>query len=123
MKTTYFSFVLLMSFCSVFCQSKSTLYIFQTNVSGTLFDTKTIDTIKVYSIETIVKTAWEENLDTDDINLSPSNFNWRSDTRKLESYRNLGLNNRKQDNYGRDLPIDMHTEVFQKVYSRSLLDR
>lgn len=121
MKTTYFSFVLLMIFSVAFCQTKPTIN--NSNTYTSLLDTNQTDSIKVYTMLMLGKTAWEDHFNKDKINLTPKNFNWFSDKQRIESIKNMALNIRQQDFCGRDLPVDINTMLIQQVYSRSLLDR
>lgn len=123
MRTTYFTFILVLLFSVAFGQTKSVKHQFITKVSPSLFDENKTDKIAVYSLNTLGKTAWENHLNSDKINLSPKNFNWFSDMQNIESYKKRVLNFRQQDNLGRDMPIDVHSEVIQKSYIRSLSDQ
>ena len=123
MKTKYLTFVLVLLVSTSFCQIQPVNTNFSTKVSSSLFDESNTDKITVYSLSTLGKTAWENHLNSDKINLSPKNFNWFSDMQNIESYKKRVLNFRQQDNLGRDMPIDVHSEVIQKSYIRSLSDQ
>jgi hypothetical protein len=123
MKTTYFTFILVLLFSVAFGQTKPVNHQFVTKVSPSLFDENKTDKMAVYSLNSLGKTAWENHLNTEKINLSPKNFNWFSDMQNIESYKKRVLNFRQQDNLGRDMPIDVHSEVIQKSYIRSLSDQ
>jgi hypothetical protein len=123
MKTKYLAFVLVLLVSNAFGQTKPINNNYTIKVSPYLFDKKKTDKITVYSLNSIGKTAWENHLNSDKINLSPKNFNWFSDMQNIESYKKRVLNFRQQDNLGRDMPIDVHSEVIQKSYIRSLSDQ
>lgn len=123
MKTKYLTFVLVLLVSTSFCQIQPVNTNFSTKVSSSLFDESKTDKITVYSLNTLGKTAWENHLNSDKINLSPKDFNWFSDMQNIESYKKRVLNFRQQDNLGRDMPIDVHSEVIQKSYIRSLSDQ
>ncbi|HOD10339.1 MAG TPA: hypothetical protein PKH91_06315 [Flavobacterium sp.] len=123
MKSTYFSLVLIMVFSVAFSQKKSATFDFKDNVSLTLFDTDTTDVVEVYSIQKLGKTAWNDSFDKDKINLSPKKFNWYTDSQRIESLKSMVSNVQRQDICGRDLPIDVHSEVIQNVYFKSMYDR
>ena len=120
MKTTFFSSVLVMLFSVAIGQTNSTNYNFKSNISEKLFDKDKTEVFEIYSLQMLGKTAWKEYLDTDKINLTPKKFNWYFDIRNIESFKNMALNVRKQDFCGRDLPIDIHTEVTQNIYLKSI---
>lgn len=119
MKSAYFTFILVLIFSSATSQIKSPFISFKNTLATTLFTTKKLDTVAVYSIQLLGKTSWKSYLDTDKINLLPKNFNWSKDMRRIENYKNMALNLRQQDICGRDLPADVHAEVVQKVYIRN----
>ena len=123
MKTKYLAFVLVLLVSAAFGQTQPVNKNFSTKVSPSLFDENKTNKITVYSLNTLGKTAWENHLNSDKINLSPKNFNWFSDMQNIESYKKRVLNFRQQDNLGRDMPIDVHSEVIQKSYIRSLSDQ
>lgn len=123
MKTKYLTFVLVLLVSAAFGQTQPVNTNFSTKVSSSLFDESKTDKITVYSLNTLGKTAWENHLNSDKINLSPKDFNWFSDMQNIESYKKRVLNFRQQDNLGRDMPIDVHSEVIQKSYIRSLSDQ
>ena len=120
---SYFTFVLVVLVSIAFGQTKPTHNNFKAKVSTSLFDEEKTNKITIYSLNTLGKTAWENHLNSDKINLSPKNFNWFSDMQNIESYKKRVLNFRQQDNLGRDMPIDVHSEVIQKTYIRSLSDQ
>ena len=124
MKTTYFTFILVMLFSVAFGQTKSTNNNFKTNFSETLFDINKTDTIKLYTIQILGKTAWNDSFNKEKINLSPKNFSWYTDAKRIESVKSMVSNVQRQDICGRDLPIiDIHSEVIQNVYFKSLYNR
>ena len=124
MKTTYFTFILVMLFSVAFGQTKSTNNNFKTNFSETLFDINKTDTIKLYNIQMLGKTAWNDSFNKEKINLSPKNFSWYTDAKRIESVKSMISNFQRQDICGRDLPIiDIHSEVIQNVYFKSLYNR
>lgn len=123
MKSTYFTFILVLLFSVAFGQTKPTNHNFKTKVFKTLFDLNKTDTIRVYNLNLLGKTAWKNSLDADKINLLPRNFDWYSDMKMIESYKSMAFNSRQQDGKGRDFPIDVHSDVVKNVYSKSLLDR
>lgn len=123
MKAIYFSFVFLMIYSVAFSQSKTTNYNFKSTISETVFGSDKTNSTVMYSFEMLAKKAWVDYIDTDKINLSPKNFGRSTDIRKIESYKNMVLNNPKQDVCGRDMPIDVHYEVTQRAYFRGLSDR
>ena len=123
MKTKYLTFVLVLLVSTSFGQIQPVNTNFSTKVSSSLFDESNTDKITIYSLNTLGKTAWENHLNSDKINLSPKDFNWFSDMQSIESYKKRVLNFRQQDNLGRDMPIDVHSEVIQRSYIRSLSDQ
>ncbi len=123
MKTKYLAFVLVLLVSAAFGQTQPVNTNFLTKVSPSLFDENKTDKITLYSLNTLGKRAWENHLNSEKINLSPKNFNWFSDMQNIESYKKRVLNFRQQDNLGRDMPIDVHSEVIQKSYIRSLSDQ
>ena len=124
MKTTYFTFILVMLFSVAFGQTKSTNNNFKTNFSETLFDINKTDTIKLYTIQILGKTAWNDSFNKEKINLSPKNFSWYTDAERTKSIKEMVSNVQRQDICGRDLPIiDIHSEVIQNVYFKSLYNR
>lgn len=122
MKTIYFSVLLALTVSSVFSQTKS-VFASHKNVSPTLFNEDKVNTLTYSSLEMLGKTSWNDYPDAASINLLPKNFNWHKDARKIESYKYWYRNSLKQDLCGRDLPADVHAEVIQNTYSRSLLER
>ncbi len=124
MKTTYFTFILVMLFSVAFGQTMSNNNNFKTNFSETLFDINKTDTIKLYTIQILGKTAWNDSFNKEKINLSPKNFSWYTDAKRIESDKSMVSNVQRQDICGRDLPIiDIHSEVIQNVYFKSLYNR
>lgn len=124
MKQSYFTFILLMLFAVAFGQSKPTNYNFQNTVSETLFDANNTEVVEIYSLQTLGKTAWQNHLDTTTISKLPKDFNWYTDSHRIESIKNMVSTVQKQDLCGRDLPpIDLHAEVIQNVYIKSLYVR
>lgn len=120
MKTSYFSIALLMIFSLSFSQNKTTYFTFKENIAPTIFNTQFNPSVEVLSLQMLGKSAWEYNFDKDKINLTPKYFSWDTDSRRIESTKNMISNVQRQDLCGRDLPIDIHSEVIQKVYLRSL---
>lgn len=120
MKTSYFSITLLMIFSLSFSQNKTTYFTFKENIAPTIFNTQSNPSVEVLSLQMLGKSAWEYNFDKDKINLTPKYFSWDTDSRRIESTKNMISNVQRQDLCGRDLPIDIHSEVIQKVYLRSL---
>lgn len=120
MKTSYFSIALLMIFSFSFSQNKTSYFTFKGNISPTIFNTQSNPSVEVLSLQMLGKSAWEYNFDKDKINLTPKYFSWDTDSRRIESTKNMISNVQRQDLCGRDLPIDIHSEVIQKVYLRSL---
>lgn len=124
MKTTYFTFILGVLFSVAFGQTKSTNYNFKNNISETLFDTDTTKVIDVYSLQKLGKTAWNDSFDKEKINLSPKKFSWYTDSKRIESLKDMISNIPRQDICGRDVPVtDIHSEVIQNVYFKSMYDR
>lgn len=124
MKTSYFSFVLLMIFSVAFSQNKTTLFNSKENISPTPFETDTTKVVEVYSLHKLGKKAWKDSLDKDKINLSPKKFNWHTDSKRIESLKSMVSTIQRQDACGRDVPIiDIHSEVIQNVYFKSLFNR
>lgn len=125
MKTSYFSFALLMTFSVAFSQNKDTTFNSKEIISLTLFDTNTTEAVEINSLQTLGKTAWNNSFDTAKINLSPKEFNnWYTDSKRIESVKNMISTVQRQDICGRDLPtIDIHSEVIQNVYNRNLYGR
>lgn len=120
---SYFTFVLVVLVSIAFGQTKPTHNNFKGKVSTSLFDEEKTNKITIYSLNTLGKTAWENHLNSEKINLSPKNFNWFSDMQNIESYKKRVLNFQQQDNFGRDMPIDVHSEVIKRTYIRSLSDQ
>ena len=120
MKTSYFSIALLMIFSFSFSQNKTTFFTFKENIAPTIFNTQSNPSVEVLSLQMLGKSAWEYNFDKDKINLTPKYFSWDTDSRRIESTKNMISNVQRLDLCGRDLPIDIHSEVIQKVYLRSL---
>ena len=120
MKTSYFSIALLMIFSFSFSQNKTTFFTFKENIAPTIFNTQSNPSVEVFTLQMLGKSAWEYNFDKDKINLTPKYFSWDTDSRRIESTKNMISNVQRQDLCGRDLPIDIHSEVIQKVYLRSL---
>ena len=120
---SYFTFVLVVLVSIAFGQTKPTHNNFKAKVLTSLFDEEKTNKITIYSLNTLGKTAWENHLNSEKINLSPKNFNWFSDMQNIESYKKRVLNFQPQDNFGRDMPIDVHSEVIKRTYIRSLSDQ
>ena len=120
---SFFTFVLVVLVSIAFGQTKPTHNNFKAKVSTSLFDEEKTNKITIYSLNTLGKTAWENHLNSEKINLSPKNFNWFSDMQNIESYKKRILNFQPQDNFGRDMPIDVHSEVIKRTYIRSLSDK
>ena len=120
MKTSYFSIALLMIFSFSFSQNKTTFFTFKENIAPTIFNTQSNPSVEVLSLQMLGKSAWEYNFDKDKINLTPKYFSWDTDSRRIESTKNMISNVQRLDLCGRDLPIDIDSEVIQKVYLRSL---
>ena len=123
MKTTYFTFLLLLFFSGAFSQTKPTFSDFKTKVNRSLFDKDNPATNVFYTFEMLGKTTWEDYPNAYTINLKPKHFSWYKDAKKLESYKNWFINNPKQDVCGRELPADVHSEVVQRIYSKNLFYR
>lgn len=125
MKTSYFSFALLMTFSVTFSQNKATPFESQeTTISLTLFDTNTTEADQINSLQTLGKTVWSNSFDTAKINLFPKEFNWYTDSKRIKSIKEMISTVQRQDICGRDLPtIDIHSEVIQNVYFKSLYNR
>jgi hypothetical protein len=123
MKTTYFTFLLLLFFSGTFSQIKPTFSDFETNLTPSLFDKDKTEANVFYTIEMLGKTTWEDHPNANTINLKPKQFSWYKDAKQLESYKNWFINNPKQDLCGRDLPPDVHSEVVQSIYSKNLFYR
>ncbi len=119
MKTTYFSFLFLLLFSVAFSQAKPTFGFYNSSITPSLFDVDKTNTMVVFSIETLGKTVWEDYPNAYSINLLPKNFNWCTDVRRIESYKNMAWNQGKQDMNGQDFPIDVHMQAIQGVYSKS----
>ncbi len=118
MKTTYFSFLSFLLFSVTFSQTKST-FGYNNSVTPTLFDVDKNDSLAIFSIEMLGKTTWEDYPNAYSINLMPKNFSWSTDARRIESYKNMALNQGRQDVCGRDIPIDVHLLTIQGAYSKS----
>ncbi|MES2747692.1 MAG: hypothetical protein V4648_04905 [Bacteroidota bacterium] len=123
MKTTTFSFLLLLFISGAFSQTKPTFGDFKTNVIPTLFDEEKSATKVFYTIEWLGKTTWEDHPNANTINLNPKNFSWYKDAKFLESYKYWFINGPKQDICGRDLPTDINSELTQKIYSKDIIYR
>lgn len=124
MKTSYFSFALLMTFSVAFSQNKATSFNSKETISLTLFDTKTTEAVEINSLQTLGKTVWSNSFDTAKINLIPKEFNWYTDSKRIKSIKEMISTVQRQDNCGRDLPvIDIHSEVIQNVYFKSFYNR
>jgi hypothetical protein len=123
MKTSFFSFALLMIFSVTFSQNKATTFNIKDKVSLTLFDIDTTEEVEVYSLQKLGKTAWSDSFEKEKINLSPKKFNWYTDSKRIESIKNMTSTIQKQDFCGRDLLIDINSEVIQNVYNRNLYGR
>lgn len=118
---SYFAFILLMIFSLGFCQSKTVSFDSKsTIISSTLFDHKEQDSIKIVTIEMLGKLPSNDFFESDNVNLLPKNYNWNLDIRRTESFKSMALNNKRQDFCGRDLPINIHTEVTQNIYLKSI---
>lgn len=115
MKTTYLSLILVMSFTVALGQTKPQ--------SNSIPAVNTLKKTNLYSLQKFGKLAWQDKFSTEQINLSPKNFNWYTDMKRIESIKIMALNIRQQDFCGRDLPIDIHTQLIQSVYSRNLFDQ
>ncbi len=123
MKTTNFSFLLLLFFSGAFSQTKPTFSDFKANINPTLFDKDKDATNVFYIIEMLGKTKWEDYPNAYTINLKPKYFSWYKDSKRIESYRNWFINSTKQDICGRDLPTDVNSEVIQSIYSKNIIYR
>lgn len=123
MKATYLSLILVLMFSIAFCQTKPININSKPNLTNSF---STIDTTKLtdeYSLKKLAKLALQDKFYTDNINLLPKNFSWYADMKRIESIKNMAFNIRQQDFRGRDLPIDVNTQLIQKIYSRSLFDQ
>lgn len=121
MKTTSFFIFLLFTLCSVtHGQDMNTTFSFKSTVSETFFTTPKKDVTSILIVDKPNKTILNQYSNNLKINLFPQNYSWSKDLRKLESYKELILNARRQDLCGRDLPADVHYEVTQQVYLRNL---
>lgn len=110
-----------MLFSLGFCQHKSFMFGAKLHTfSPTLFQQKNTDSIKVISIETLGKLAAKDFFDSRKVNLSPKNYNWNLEMRRAESFKSMSLNIRQQDFCGRDLPLDIHSEVIQNIYMKRI---
>jgi len=123
MKTTYFFLLGLLFFSEAIAQTKPAYSNFKTNVTAALFGKHSPATNVFYTIEMLGKTKWEDYPNANTINLTPKNFNWYMDSKKLESYRNWFVNSAKQDLCGRDFPADVNSELIQSIYSKSIIYR
>lgn len=124
MRTTIFlTFVFFMLFSVTFGQNKTTTFSFKSTVQETLFESSKTDLVPVLIVNNQNNLFWHNQSYSYKVNPLPKNFNWRADIRKLESYKELILNARRQDLCGRDLPVDVHYEVTQQIYLRILSDR
>jgi hypothetical protein len=122
MKASYFSLVLVMTFSICFSQSKPANYNFKNNLPSTLFVTTKIDSVKVSSSTMMSKLVSNNFYTNQKVNPLPTKFNWISEINKLESYKEMIINARR-DACGRDFPADVHYEVTQKAQLRNLSDR
>jgi hypothetical protein len=90
-------------------------------IPSTLFDTySNKDAIKVNRLGMLYKMSQTDVLDINNVSLFPKNYSWSSDIRKIENFKIMALNIRQQDLCGRDLPIDIHSEVIQNVSLKSI---
>ena len=121
--TTFFTFVFFTLFSVAFGQDKTTSFSFKSTVPSTLFVTTKTDLVPILIIDRQNISLWNNHNNNYKLDLLPKNYNWSADIRKLESYKEMILNARRQDLCGRDLPADVHYEVTQQVYLRSLSDR
>lgn len=123
MKTTVVSFLLLLFISDAFSQTKPIFSTLKNQVNPTLFNKDETITPVFYTIEMLGKTTWNDAPNAQTINLNPKNFSWHKDAKKLESYRDTYINSHNQDVCGRDLPIDVHSELIQSIYSKDILFR
>ena len=120
MKTRYFSFILLMIFSVAFSQNKATPFNINENVLPTLFDADKSEAVEIQSLKKLGETAWNNDFKKEKINLSPKKFNWYTDSKRIESIKNMASTIQKQDFCGRDLLVDIHSEVIQNVYNKNI---
>ena len=121
--STFLTFVFFSFFSVAFGQNRSTIFSFKSTVPVTLFESTKTDLAPILIVDKQNKLFWHNQSYSYKVNPLPKNFNWSADIRKLESYKELILNARRQDLCGRDLPVDVHYEVTQQVYFRILSDR
>jgi hypothetical protein len=117
----YFSFILFMFSFYGFSQYKPISFSARFNIiPSSLFGNHSNDTIKVISIEMLGKMAQKDILDINNINISPKQYSWYSDIRRIESHKIMALNIRQQDFCGRDFLIDSHLEAIQNLNLKSI---
>lgn len=121
MKTTTFSIFLLLFISAGFSQTKPIFSNLKNKVNPTLFNKDETVTHLFYTIEMLGKTTWEDYPNANTINLKPKNFSWHKDAKMVESYRNWFINSPKQDICGRDLQIDVNSELIQSIYSKNII--
>ncbi len=103
---------------AVFCQTKSLFIKPSEHIPKNLFEFKanSTTTATIYRFGTITLNNLPNAYNT---NLLPQAYNWTADLRKAESIENMLREIPLQDNCGRDLPINIHQEVIQRVYFRT----
>lgn len=123
MKSKYFSLLLMMIFFVTYSQTKSKVFNFRESIPLKLSNVIKTDTIKFYSIQTLAKRALDTGFSKELNNQLPINYNWYLDAQRLKDFKNMALNIRTQDFCGRDLLIDIHTDVIQNLYLRGRYER
>lgn len=121
--TTFFTLVFFTFFSVAFGQDKTTSFSFKSTVPSNLFATTKTDVVPILHVKKQNRVFLQNYSNGYKLDLLPKNYNWSADILKLESYKEMILNARRQDLCGRDLPADVHYEVTQQVYLRSLSDR
>lgn len=117
----YFAFILFMFSFYGLSQYKPISFSARFNIiPSTLFDNHSNDKIKVISIEMLGKMAQKDILDINNINISPKQYSWYSDIRRIESHKIMALNIRQQDFCGRDFLIDSHSEAIHNLNLKSI---
>lgn len=117
MKTIPFFTFVFFSFTSLAVgQVKTATFSFQSTISENFFVTAQKDVPSIL----IVNHQKTTTSNPSQIEVLPKKYNWSKELRKIESYKELMLNARRQDLCGRDLPIDVHYEVTQQIYLRNL---
>jgi len=117
----YFVFILFVFSCYGFSQYKPISFSDRFTIKSlSLFGNHSNDSIKVISIEMLGKMAQKNILDINNINISPKQYSWYSDIRRIESLKVMALNIRQQDFCGRDFLIDSHSEAIQNLNLKSI---